>query len=54
MVVVPPRFSVPVVPCTKLPVPARAEVAVIVPLLVRTEGLVIVNSVPTVKVPLLV
>lgn len=49
----PPRFRILVVPWVNVPVPESAAVALMVPLLVRTPGVVTV-SVASVNVPLLV
>ena len=51
---VPPMFRVALAPCVTPPVPDKAVLAVIVPLLVRTTPVpVTVRSVPTVNVPVL-
>lgn len=49
---VPPRFKIPVVPCTKLPLPDRAVEAVTVPELVKVP--LIVSTVAAVNDPLFV
>ena len=51
---VPAKFNTPVAPLVNPPVPDKAAEAVIVPLLVKTAGLVTVSNVATVNVPLLV
>jgi len=48
---VPPIFRFPAVPWVKVPVPDKAVEALIVPLLVKTAGLVIVSNVPALNVP---
>jgi len=51
---VPPIFNVALVNCVKFPVPDKAVVAVIIPSLVSTAGLVTVSNVAHVKVPVFV